>query len=159
MESLDKQVEETVALLRQRGYRLTPQRLAIVRAALSGGGHPTAEEIHKRVSGDFPMLSLATVYKTLSVLEDLGVLMKIEVDGVGHYDSRRSPHPHLICVKCHRVEDLPPETMCSLPEEAMEQRSFKPLWAQLEIYGVCSRCRNLEDQRRKPQGTVSRTGP
>ncbi len=136
----DEQLEEVTRKLRERGYRLTPQRMAIIKAILSSKEHPTAEEIYNQLVGDFPMLSLATVYKTLDVLKDLGLVMEIKVEGAGYYDSGLIPHPHLICVKCHRIEDLPPETMCLPPEEILLTRGFKPIRVQLEIYGLCSRC-------------------
>ncbi|RLC78990.1 MAG: transcriptional repressor [Chloroflexi bacterium] len=126
--------------LRDKGYRLTPQRMAILRAILSSRSHPTAEEIYQQVAAEFPMLSGATVYKTLNVLRELGEVLEIEVGGRSHYDANITPHPHLICVKCHRIMDLPPEAMVKLPEEFIAQTGFKVLQYYLEIYGLCSQC-------------------
>jgi Fe2+ or Zn2+ uptake regulation protein len=65
-------VNEIVGRLRERGHRLTPQRYAVVRALVEGGEHPSAEQLFHRVSDAYPMMSRATVYKTLDTLNAAG---------------------------------------------------------------------------------------
>ena len=144
MGKVEERLEHVVRCLRVRGYRLTPQRMAILRAVMRSRSHPTAEEIYRQVAADFPMLSLATVYKTLKVLKELGEVMEMDVGGCSHYDGNITPHPHLICVKCHRILDLPPEVMAQLPEEALAKRGFQVLWYRVEIYGLCPECQQGE---------------
>ncbi len=140
MENLSEYLTTISDRLRARGHRMTPQRMAILRAILESPTHPTAEEIYRQVSADFPMLSLATVYKTLHVLKELGATRELTVDGISRYDRNLPPHPHLVCVRCQAVIDLPPEMMVTLPEEALAGYGFHPLWYEVSVYGLCSRC-------------------
>ncbi len=80
-----ERLDQVMQRLREHGYRLTPQRMAIVRAVVQSTSHPTADEIYHQVAADFPMLSLATVYKTMNVLSEIGEVLEMEVDGRSHY--------------------------------------------------------------------------
>ncbi|MFN3762523.1 MAG: Fur family transcriptional regulator [Anaerolineae bacterium] len=126
--------------LRDRGYRLTPQRMAIVQAVLESTEHPSAEEIYQRVSATFPMLSLATVYKTLDVLRDIGEVVEIPVEGRTRYDGNPQPHIHLVCERCHTVIDWSDGVAFPVPEEAIAASGFRPHRYHMEIYGLCPRC-------------------
>ncbi len=135
-----ERLESVIRELRDQGYRLTPQRMAILQEVLTCCNHPTAEDIYERVSRDFPMMSLATIYKTLHVLEELDEVVQLEVGGRSHYDRDVQPHPHLICVRCGAIIDLAPEEMAPLPRQALQRVGFHPLWYSLEIHGLCARC-------------------
>lgn len=126
--------------LREQGYRLTPQRMAIVQAVLESPDHPSAEEIYQQVSAAFPMISLATVYKTLEVLKDLGEVVELPVEGRTHYDGNPRPHVHLICERCHSVMDWSEEVAFPIPEEAIAASGFRPHHYHLEVHGLCPRC-------------------
>ena len=132
-------LEGLLQQLRARGYRLTPQRLAIVRLVLDSKAHPSADAIYQQLSPDFPSMSLATVYKTLTVLKELGQVLDLEVSGRSRYDGDATPHPHLICVRCQTILDLPAEDM-TLPQPALERAGFLPLWSNLIIHGLCAAC-------------------
>ena len=142
----EKRLERIVQRLRAQGYRLTPQRMAILRAVIESRSHPTVEKIYQQVSADFPMISLATVYKTLHMLKDMGEVMELNVDGRSHYEGDITPHPHLICVKCHSIIDLPPEVMPRMSEEALAETGFRILWYEVEIHGLCPQCQADEGQ-------------
>ena len=135
-----ERLERVSQQLRAEGYRLTPQRMAIMRVVMREGHHHTAEDVYQQVAEDFPMLSLATVYKTLSVLETLGEVAQLEMGGRKYYDGNPAPHPHLICVQCHRITDLPAEIMTDAPAEEMAAAGFRPLWRRLDFYGLCAQC-------------------
>ncbi len=135
-----ERLDRIVQRLRAQGYRLTPQRMAIVRMIVHSHSHPTAEDIYNQVSVEFPMLSLATVYKTLNVLKSLGEVAKLEIDGCSHYDSEVTTHPHLICLRCCSITDLPPETMDKAPQEILAGTGFQALRWEIKIYGLCSQC-------------------
>ena len=126
--------------LRERGYRFTPQRMAIVQAILESPDHPSAEEIYQQVSAVFPMISLATVYKTLEVLRDIGEVMELPIEGRTRYDGNPWPHVHLICERCHTVMDWSEEVAFPIPEEAITASGFRPHHYHLEVYGLCPRC-------------------
>ncbi len=125
--------------LRDQGYRVTPQRMAIVEA-LYTLSHPTAEEIHRQVSTRFPMVSLATVYKTLHVLTALGLARDLKAGERNRFDTNTAPHAHLICVRCGQITDLPVNPEDMVRTEEVEAQGFQALWYDLEIYGVCKRC-------------------
>jgi len=126
--------------LRERGHRFTPQRMAIVRAILESPDHPSAEEIYQQVSAVFPMISLATVYKTLEVLRDIGEVVELPIEGRTRYDGNPRPHVHLICERCHTVMDWSEEVAFPIPEEAITASGFRPHHYHLEVYGLCPRC-------------------
>lgn len=137
---------EVMNRLREQGYRLTVQRQAVLHVLVEADSHPTAEEIHQQLVDEFPMLSLATVYKVIHVLKELGVITEIRVEGATRYDLQVSIHPHLVCVQCHTIIDLSPDLMPTLPEEPLLESGFHPLWQQVVIYGLCPRCQAEEVQ-------------
>lgn len=137
---LQKRLAAVTQRLRDQGYRLTPQRMAIVQAVLESAEHPSAEEIYQRVSAAFPMLSRATVYKTLDVLRDLGEVVEIPVEGRTRYDGNPQPHIHLVCERCHAVIDWSDGVTFPVPGETIAASGFRPHHYHMEVYGLCSRC-------------------
>jgi len=102
--------EEIEMLLRARGLSLTPQRRAILRHLSARGGHWTAAEVLTSLTGEFPLASRATVYSTLSLLRELGVLADVPAPGPGgeaRYDANPEPHQHFVCRRCGLLEDVP----------------------------------------------------
>ncbi|MGE5580261.1 MAG: Fur family transcriptional regulator [Bacillota bacterium] len=92
--------------LRQAGMRVTPQRLAIAALLRGSKAHPSPEMVYGDLKPKFPGLSLNTVYQTLHALEDAGLLRRISMEeSVYRYDANVSPHAHLVCRKCGRVDD------------------------------------------------------
>jgi Fur family peroxide stress response transcriptional regulator len=93
---------EMLAKLRGQNFRITPQRLAILRILSNSAGHPSIEEIYERMKVNFPTMSLATVYKTVTLLKELDEVLELGFpEGVNRYDgSKPFPHPHVICMKC-----------------------------------------------------------
>ncbi len=130
--------------LREQGYRLTPQRIAIVQAILESPDHPSAEEIYQRVSAVFPMISLATVYTTLDVLKNVSEVQEFSVGGRTRYDGNPQPHIHLICERCHSVMDWREEVAFPIPEDAIVASGFRPRSYRLEVHGLCLRCQSEE---------------
>ena len=137
MSDLADRSESIIRRLRGQGHRLTPQRMAILQAVLESSSHPTAEDVHQRVTADFPMISLATVYKTLHVLKDLGEVVELKMDGRNRFDSNVAPHPHLICVQCQGIADLWPETTVTIPEHVLAGTGFRALRYEIGVHGVC----------------------
>ncbi len=125
--------------LRDHGYRVTPQRMAIVEA-LFASSHPTAEEIHQQISRRFPMVSLATVYKTLRVLTELGIARDLKIGERNRFDGNTDPHAHLICIRCGQITDFPLSSQGVALAEEVEPQGFQMLWYDLEIYGICRQC-------------------
>ena len=130
--------------LREAGYRLTPQRLAICRLLEESKSHPTAQMIYEHLSSQYESLSLATVYNTLETLVALGAINTLGTAGdeAVHYDADTEPHVNLACVSCHRVIDLPSEFIHALDEEVAETSGYRLLGTRVLYYGLCPQCQS-----------------
>jgi Fur family peroxide stress response transcriptional regulator len=139
-------LEELIARLRERGHRLTPQRVAVLKALISNKEHPSAEQIHERVKTDFPMTSLATVYKTVAVLKEMGEVLELGFsDDSNRYDGGcPHPHPHLICIKCKRIIDVDVAAMSELPQKVTQRTGYRIVSHRLDFLGICPQCQKNE---------------
>jgi Fur family peroxide stress response transcriptional regulator len=129
--------EKLIMQLRERGFKITPQRLAII-DILEEIKHPSAEEIYKMLLPDYPMLSMATVYNTLEVLKELGEITKIGIKpNVALYDANPKPHHHFLCRLCGEVFDIAVKT----PLDAGKKlKGHKIEQVKVYLYGVCAKC-------------------
>jgi Fe2+ or Zn2+ uptake regulation protein len=133
--------ETLVAALRERGQRVTPQRLLIHRALRDLDRHVTADEVLGEVSGRLPNASLPTVYAALELFEELGIVRRVPTGGGATlYDPRTVPHQHQACRECGRVEDLDVTVDAAGALRAAQARGFRPDAAELVVTGVCGRC-------------------
>jgi Fur family peroxide stress response transcriptional regulator len=128
--------------VKDRGFRLTPQRMAVVKILASDEEHLSAEKIYERVKADFPFTSLATIYKTLTLLKGLGEVMELGfVDDSNRYDGARPyPHPHLICTKCRTILDPDLPALSELPKKLAKKTGYHILDHRLDFFGVCPQC-------------------
>lgn len=133
--------ERLIGQLRQRGMRVTPQRIVIHRALCSHSQHLTADQVLARVSDVLPGTSLPTVYSTLELLEGLGLVRRVGVgNGAVVFDSRVEPHAHTVCRQCGTVTDL---DGVRAPGDALTRAAatgFVPDHAQLAVWGLCRTC-------------------
>ncbi len=129
--------------LRQRDLRITPQRIAILKAFLQSQDHPSVEQVHEEVKANFPTTSLATVYKTVNLLKEVGEILEIGfADGGNRYDGNNpSPHPHLICTRCNKIIDPEVSLLDQLTAEVAETTGYRIDSHQIEFFGVCPSCR------------------
>jgi len=134
--------ETMLARLREHKFRITPQRLAVLRILSRSDGHPSVETIYERVKEDFPTTSLATVYKTVALLKHLGEVLELGFpEGGNRYDGRNPfPHPHLICTKCGRIEDPEPAGLADLTQQLTSNTGFHVVSHRLDFFGLCSDC-------------------
>jgi Fur family transcriptional regulator, peroxide stress response regulator len=137
-----KRLEQMIRLLKEKGCRITPQRMAMLRILSKSEGHPSAEQIFEQISGHYPTTSLATVYKTLNLLKNMGEVLEVTFASVGsHYDGNKPyPHPHLICTRCGQILDPLIESMAGIAEEIARQTGYKITHQQLNFLGLCPRC-------------------
>lgn len=126
---------------RKAGLAVTPQRLAIIRALLSSPDHPSADAVYAMVRRDHPHVSLATVHRTLDTLCEIGEARKVtHLHDSARYDGNVTPHHHLVCVRCRRIQDV------ELPDadRALGGREqigdFQVLGASVEILAMCHDC-------------------
>ncbi len=142
----DSQVrfEQLIAKLRESEYRLTPQRVELIRLIASSEGHPSAARLYNQIKVQFPTMSLATVYKTLDLLKELGEVLEIGLRDDSHYDGNKPyPHPHLICTKCQKIMDGELDSAVENIVQEIEQNfGFQILKHQLDFYGICPDCQN-----------------
>lgn len=133
--------------LKQSGHRVTPQRLAILRAFAESRSHPSVDMVYAAVKPDFPTTSLATVYKTVVLLKELGEVMEIEFgEGGNRYDVRvPAPHPHLVCTRCRRILDAELDSLDHLTEALAQSTGFRILSHRVDFYGICPECRGKTD--------------
>jgi len=141
--------------LRSRGYRITPQRRAVIEILMNSDDHPSVDLIYERVRDRFPMTSLATVYKTISLLRDVGEIHEIGfVDSTSRFDAGRTdPHGHLICTRCGKVRDLDIEMGGSRLQAAIaDDTGYEIKWERHDFFGVCPDCRkNLQKQEKETE--------
>ncbi|WP_448584288.1 Fur family transcriptional regulator [Thermocrinis sp.] len=133
-----ERLEDFVRACKEKGLKITPQRLAVYEILLRRQDHPTVEEIYEEVKEIYPFVSLATVYRTVETLEEMGFIKKVAYWGNSvRYDANIQEHDHLVCILCGSITDLKIDTGCEVPQEV---NGFKVLSHSLYIYGVCPSC-------------------
>jgi Fur family peroxide stress response transcriptional regulator len=138
--------EELLKRLRQRGFRLTPQRVALVRLLAVSEGHPSAAQLYEQLKPQYPTMSLATVYKTLNLLKDLDEVLELGFwDDDGRYDGKRPyPHPHLICIRCRTIIDPKIALAEDMAQQVAQLSDYRIVSHRLDFYGVCPTCQGNE---------------
>jgi Fur family peroxide stress response transcriptional regulator len=142
MMDADHRLTEIKAKLKKQGYRMTPQRMAIIKLLALSDGHPSVEQIYAQVRQDFPMTSLATIYKTVNLLKEEGEILELGfANGSNRYDGNKPyPHPHLICVKCQKIIDPDISILSELPQELAQKYGYQMVNHRLDFYGICPEC-------------------
>jgi Fur family peroxide stress response transcriptional regulator len=135
-------LDEMITQLKERGHRLTPQRMAVLKILAASDGHPSVEQVYERVKADFPMTSLATIYKTVTLLKEMGEVLEL---GFSHdsnrYDGNKPyPHPHLICTKCKNIVDPEIVTLSELRQEVAQSTGYQIVNHRLDFFGICPQC-------------------
>lgn len=133
--------DDLAALLRARGQRVTSQRLVTLRELRRRGRHATAHEISEAVREELPGTSTPTIYATLELLAELGLVRKLDVGvGAAFFDARTDPHQHSVCRGCGRVDDLDGELDAGGLLAAARAAGFAPERAELVVSGLCRDC-------------------
>jgi Fe2+ or Zn2+ uptake regulation protein len=134
--------EQIIARFHEKGYKATSQRIAICKYALSSKDHPTTEKVYMQVKRKHPTLSRATVYHTLHLLTDIGLLQEMELnDGITRYDPKTSPHINIICKNCGTVEDYEAEDVGRFWSHIVDGLGFEPMGQRLDVYRFCDKCK------------------
>jgi Fur family peroxide stress response transcriptional regulator len=136
MQKLDLIVKD----LRKDGYRITPQRVAIIDYILSTESHPTAESMHEVIQKKHPMVSLATVYKTLDLLKKKGIVQELRLAGGSRYDANVGRHVNLVCVNCGKIEDVDYDLLEEIENKVARKSKYDIVGSKFELYGYCSDC-------------------
>jgi Fur family ferric uptake transcriptional regulator len=133
--------------LKQRGLRMTPQRQLVLDAVASTRGHLSAEQVYQHVVRSFPDVNISTVYRTLEVLEDLGVVRHTHFhDGVAQYErTDQAPHHHMQCTRCGSEFELDLEVLQPLADDLRRRYGFEADLAHSAIVGLCRACRGKDN--------------
>lgn len=138
-EHLPIDLESTSERLRRAGYRVTRQRLAVYTFLHGNESHPTVEDIHAGVRDTFPKMSVATVYKSVESLIDVGLVKPIHL---GHaatrFDAVNEEHAHFRCIACNEITDVP---ISGGPTPLTDLDQWKIIGSSVEFYGFCNPCK------------------
>jgi len=130
-------------ILREQGYKLTPQRIMVLDTLHEAEEHITAPEIYARVRVKYPRINKSTVYRTLELLKEMDLVAETELGGESLYyhHTEKGHHHHLVCQRCGEVIDLD-ETLLSPLKNALRQKyDFEADLKHLAIFGHCLRCK------------------
>lgn len=124
--------------LKEKGLKVTPQRLAIIEYLDGNKEHPTAEDVYIAVAKKYTSISLATVYNTLETLRDAGIIRELKIDPEKkRFDPDTTPHHHLICLRCGKIVDIYIDYKLTIPEKT----GFEITGNHIEFYGYCAKCK------------------
>jgi Fur family transcriptional regulator, peroxide stress response regulator len=140
-EELEQRLNRCQEGLKKAGVKLTHQRLEIFKEVAKSGDHPDAETIYKGLRKRLPTVSLDTVYRTLWLLLDLGLIDTLGTPHHGvRFDANTRPHHHFVCKKCGMTSDFYCEELDQITIPAAVKKLGRVEKTQVEIRGVCSRC-------------------
>lgn len=132
-----------VTTLKSKNCKITPQRLAIYNIIEGSRDHLNAEAIYKMLAPQYPTISLATVYKSLELFTQLGLIQTINIgENSFRYDYNPSSHPHLVCTNCLTVVDLDQDLFPKLTTLIESSTKFTITKQQLCFYGICPDCKS-----------------
>lgn len=133
---------DVIDLLRERGLRMTPQRRAIVAEIMRTQGHISPTALVRKVQNEMPGVNASTIYRTLSTLEEAGVISHAHLTGGAEYHrAEEAGHVHLTCARCGAEDDLSLDEASALSEVIARHRGFLPDLTHFAISGLCTACR------------------
>jgi Fur family peroxide stress response transcriptional regulator len=137
-----------IQALRRKGYKATPQRITICRFALQSQDHPSAQRIYNNVKEIYPTISLATVYKTLQILKEFGLIQELNFpNGEKHFDSCIKPHINLVCLQCGNIKDIDDISSREIIAKATATENFTITGQRIDVYGICEKCGSEHSKR------------
>jgi len=140
---IDKKI---ISTFREKNLKVTPQRIAIAKYVLTNSEHPTAKRIYQEIRRAHPTVSLATIYATLRVLKEVGLLQELSLpDGQSRFDPNLEPHAHLICEKCGDITDWEAPLLSELVSNISDDAHFIVSASGLNLNGVCRKCQEDEN--------------
>jgi Fur family ferric uptake transcriptional regulator len=134
--------KKITATLKRHGYKLTPQRRAVVSAIASSPDHLTPAALHNKIQQERPNIGLVTIYRTLEILTKLGLICELHAGGSCRSYTAAAPghHHHLICAQCGEVIDFSGYDISSLEERLCRETGFEIEGHLLEFIGLCQKC-------------------
>lgn len=142
VKEIKERVESFINVCKSMGLKITPQRVSVYEVLLNREDHPTVEEVYNEVKKKYPFVSLATVYRTVETLEELGFVKRVAYwGGSVRYDANVQEHHHLICIKCGAIKDVHIHINWKPP---MELEGYSVNTYTVHMYGLCPQCRKEE---------------
>ncbi|MFZ5353192.1 MAG: Fur family transcriptional regulator [Bacillota bacterium] len=133
---------DIVKSLKDKGFKVTPQRIAVYEILRNTKEHPTVDMIYNRLQPLYPTMSLATVYKSLEVFKELNLVQELNVgEDKFRYDANVNQHPHITCMSCGKVEDVDDEMLFNLLEQVTNKTGYTLVNQQLYFFGYCPSCK------------------
>lgn len=129
--------------IREMGLKATPQRMAVAEYMDGVRGHPSAEEVHREIKKTHPTVSLSTVYKTLDMLRERGMVSEVSTGSGSRYEGRGALHVNLVCERCGRIDDLEGEFVHDLLRRVSESTGYE-IRGSPQVMGICGRCRTAQ---------------
>jgi len=131
-----------VETLRNKGYRMTPQRLVVLAAIQNSEDHISADEIYAQVRSKYPRMNISTVYRTLELLTELGLVTQTDLgeNRLCYHFADKGQHHHLICQKCGRVYNIDEALLAPFKKALFRQYRFSTELRHLAVFGRCARC-------------------
>ena len=130
-------------MLRRQGYRITPQRVLVLSVVAENGGHMGVDEVFQQAKEAHQYMDLATVYRTLRLFRDAGVVTEVEIGDRLHYEFTLPGqlHHHMVCRECMGAYNLSPHYLEEFRETLLHEFGFVPDIEHFSITGTCSTCR------------------
>ncbi|MBI5233345.1 MAG: transcriptional repressor [Deltaproteobacteria bacterium] len=126
---------------KDKDFKLTPQRLAVLKCLDKNTSHPGAEDIYKAIKERCLTVSLSTVYNTIDILKKRGEIMEITIDPQKkHFDPNPEPHHHIICTKCRKIADIFEDYSALLTIPDTIKKEFTVTGLHVDFYGICKKC-------------------
>jgi len=139
---IDLDTQELITTLKKKGYKVTTQRLAICKFILSRNDHPTAEQIYQNLRIEYPTISLGTIYKTLHLLKELGLIQELGFnEGSTRYDPDMELHINMVCTNCGKISDYKVENVEKLWSDIISDLRITPKGQRIDIYYECNDCK------------------
>jgi Fur family ferric uptake transcriptional regulator len=140
-------LSDDAAALRQQGHRLTPQRLMVLDVVKRSGRHLTAEEVHAAILPQHPYINIATIYRTLQWLQEVGLVAPIAIGGgpLRYEYVQGSTHHHLVCQDCGYEQEIGDDILDALKARLQDRYAFSAQLNHLAIPGRCATCQQAGD--------------
>jgi Fur family peroxide stress response transcriptional regulator len=133
--------EEIITLLKQQGHRITPQRLAIFEFVLSSESHPSSEDVYHAIKKKYPSVSLATIYKNIRLLSNLGLISELNFESQpARYDSNTSPHINVVCPDCGSIVDHESDLLQQIENLLKKEIGGKSELKRIIVNRICNIC-------------------
>ena len=136
--------EQLIQVLREQGHRLTPQRLILLRVVAEGRQHMGVDEVFREAQAAYPYMDLATVYRTLRLFKQVGLVTEVAIGDRLHYELTHPEdrHHHMVCRVCHGAFNLSPHYLEEFNSTLVNEFGFAPDLDNFTIAGICVNCRS-----------------